>query len=83
MHGCKYLQFCTYLGKNFTGMLDRMQSCVLHKTHGLFRSYVNNQTRGTRARFYLATMERLSRTKPAPAQGTTSLGLSTYYIRPC
>ena len=83
VHGCRYRQFCTYTGDDFIGMLDRMQSCTLHITHGLFRSYVNNQTRGTRARFYLANMERLSSTKPAPAKGTTSLGLTTYYIRPC
>ncbi len=83
IHGCKYLQFCTYTGDDYTGMLDRMQSCTLHITHGWFRSYVNNQTRGTRARFLLANKQRLSSTKPAPAKGTTSLGLTTYYIRPC
>jgi len=83
VHGCKYGQFCTYTGDDYTGMLDQMSSCTLHTTHGLFRSYVNNQTRGTRARFYLGDRRLITRTKPAPAKGTTSFGLTTYYIRPC
>lgn len=51
-HGCDYTQFCTYVNKNYTGMIDRMSSCTWHTTHGLFVSYVNNQTPGTRARLY-------------------------------
>jgi hypothetical protein len=68
-------------------MVDRMSSCVLHRSHGVFRSYVNNQTRGTRARFYNHVMEFLTFTKPAPDKGTTSYGGNdedgAYFILPC
>jgi hypothetical protein len=82
-HGCNYTQFCTYVNKNYTGMTDRMSSCTWHETHGLFVSYVNNQTPGTRARLYGRYLNLLSYTKPAPAKGTTSLGYPTFFIRPC
>jgi hypothetical protein len=62
-------------------MLDRMSSCTWHFTPDYFQSYVNNQTRGTRARFYGFFHELLSFSKPAPDKGTTSL--NTFYVRPC
>lgn len=83
VHGCGYYQFCTYANSDYTGMIDRMSSCTWHRTHGLFVAYVNNQTPGTRATFYGAGHQFLSHTKPAFAQGTTSLGYPTFYIRPC
>jgi hypothetical protein len=87
-HGCEYYQFCTYKNRNFTGMVDRMSSCVLHRSHGIFRSYVNNQTQGTRAKFYNYYVQFLSNTFPAYHEGTTSLGGNdadegTWFIRPC
>jgi hypothetical protein len=82
-YGCDPGQFCTYVNKNYTGMIDRMSSCTSHKTHGLFVSYVNNQTRGTRARLYDKNLNLLSYTKAAPDKGTTSLGYPTFFIRPC
>jgi hypothetical protein len=87
VHGCRPGQFCTYANRNYTDMVDRMSSCGLHRSHGVFRSYVNNQTRGTRAKFYDSTVELLSKTKPAPNKGTTSLGGNgpdgAFFIRPC
>jgi hypothetical protein len=48
------------------------------------RAYVNNQTRGTRARFYDGDLNFLSWTKPAPDKGTSvSVGAVTWYVRPC
>jgi hypothetical protein len=82
VYGCKYLQFCTYSSNHYTGMVDRVSSCTRHESHAFFRSYVNNQTRGTRARFLRGDGKLLSRTQPAPATGTTSLG-AAFYIRPC
>ncbi len=76
-HGCNYTQFCTYTHTNYTGMLDRMSSCTWHVPHrngGVwFQSYVNNQTRGTRARLYDYSRNLLSYTKPAPDKGATAL----------
>jgi hypothetical protein len=83
-HGCKFKQFCLYQKMNYTGMVARMSSCTLHDTSlFIFESYVNNQTRGTRARFYDDNLHLLSHTNPAPAEGTTSLGVRTFYVRPC
>lgn len=82
VHGCRYLEFCTYSTRNYSVMVDRVKSCTWHISHGFFRSYVNNQTPGTRASFYNYDRHRLSFTKPAFAQNTTSLGWA-YYIRPC
>ena len=67
-------------------MLDRMSSCTLHVAHAKpiwFHPYVNNQTRGTRARFYGSDMRFLSYSKPAPDKGASSLGASAWYIRHC
>jgi hypothetical protein len=87
VHGCNYYEFCTYKNSNFTVMVDRMSSCVLHHSHGVFRSYVNHQTPGTRARFYDHEVKFLSKTYPAFHKGTTSLGGNgpdgAYYILPC
>jgi hypothetical protein len=80
-HGCNYYQFCTYAYKDYKVMFDRMSSCTWHFTPDYFQSYVNNQARGTRARFYGFFHEFLSYSKPAPDKGTTSL--NTFYVRPC
>jgi hypothetical protein len=82
---CDQGMFCTFANPNYTGWVDRMSSCVLHISHYEFRSYINRQTRGTRARFYDIDLNLLSYTKPAPDRGTTSLGGwdETWYIRPC
>ena len=58
----------------------------LHVAHAKpiwLHPYVNNQTRGTRARFYGSDMRFLSYSKPAPAKITSSLGASAWYIRHC
>ena len=88
VHGCNYYEFCTYANSNYTVMVDRMSSCVLHRSRGIFRSYVNNQTPGTRAIFYNYYVEFLTKTYPAFHQGTTRYGGTdphdgTYFIRPC
>ncbi|MFC7495983.1 MULTISPECIES: hypothetical protein [unclassified Nocardioides] len=83
VHGCEYYQFCTYAFSNFTGMVDRMSSCTWHYTPRWFGAYVNNQTPGTRARFYDYSGRFLSYTRPAFYAGSTSLGDRTNYIRPC
>jgi hypothetical protein len=81
---CYYTQFCTYRNANYTDIVDRVSSCVLHHSHGNFRSYINNQTPGTRARFYDALVRPTTWTKPAFAKGTTSLGgIDAWYINPC
>ena len=82
VHGCHYLQFCTYSSAHYTGLVDRMSSCTWHTSHAFFRSYVNNQTAGTRARLYRGDRKLLTRTRPALSQGTTSYG-AAFYIRPC
>ncbi len=85
VHGCQYYQFCTYGGRYFSGMVDRMSSCTWHVSHGFFRSYVNNQTPGTRATFYRYHRQFITRTQPALYGGTVSEGTAhaTHYIRPC
>ena len=86
VHGCKYYQFCTYGKRNFTGMVDRVSSCTWHISHGFFVAYVNNQTPGTRARFY-NYYRRLIGTTPQAFykdwQFGNDLGHDTHYIKPC
>jgi hypothetical protein len=83
---CHYLQFCTYYHRNYTGIESRMVSCVLHEDRaGIFGSYINNQTRGTRARFYDSGVELIATTQPALFWNTVDpfLASATFYIRPC
>jgi hypothetical protein len=83
---CKYYQFCTYHTRDWHGIENRMQSCVLHNDRGgIFGSYRNNQTPGTRARFYNSGVELIATTHPAPFQNTVDpfLASATFYIRPC
>jgi hypothetical protein len=83
---CHYYQFCTYYNRNYTGIETRMVSCVLHLDRGgIFGSYRNNQTPGTRARFYNSGYGLLVRTHPAPFRNTVDpfLASATFYIRPC
>lgn len=84
-HGCKYTQFCTYANRNYTGRIHRMSSCTWHIAHFSPASYVNNQTRGTRGRFYDNARGLLGRAKPAPDKDVTTVRvlLGTAYIRPC
>ena len=82
---CKYYQFCTYRNRDYTGIESRMQSCVLHIDRaGIFGSYWNNQTAGTRARFYNSGVELIATTQPAPFWNTVDpfLESATFYIRP-
>jgi hypothetical protein len=81
---CYYTQFCTYRNANYTDIVDRVSSCVLHRSHGNFKSYINNQTAGTRARFYDALVRPTTWTMPAYYAGTTRLGgIEAWYINPC
>jgi hypothetical protein len=83
---CKYYQFCTYYNRDFTGIESRMQSCTLHIDRaGIFGSYRNEQTSGTRARFYNSGYELIATTQPAPFRNTVDpfLASATFYIRPC
>jgi hypothetical protein len=84
-HGCDPGQFCLYQNDNYTVMVARMSSCTWHDVRDkYFRSYVNGlRPLGTRARFYTATQNFITYTKPSPDKGTTSYGLSTGYVRPC
>jgi len=83
---CHYYQFCTYYNRDYTGIESRMESCVLHIDRaGIFGSYWNNQTAGTRARFYNSGVELIATTQPAPFWNTVDpfLASATFYIRPC
>jgi hypothetical protein len=83
---CRYYQFCTYHTRDWHGIENRMQSCVLHNDRGgIFGSYRNNQTPGTRARFYDSGVELIATTQPAPFKNTVDpfLASATFYIRPC
>lgn len=83
IYGCNYLEFCLYR-YNFQGLVARMKACTWYDVRDIyFTSYVNNQTRGTRAAFYDYARNRISYTKPATATGTTSLALRTAWVRPC
>lgn len=85
-YGCQYYQFCTYGKRDFTGIVDRISSCTWHISHGFFVAYVNNQTPGTRARFYNYYRQFIAISQPAfykDAQFGNDLGHNTHYIRPC
>ncbi|MGH3314711.1 MAG: hypothetical protein ACRDO0_01075 [Nocardioidaceae bacterium] len=62
-----------------------MSSCGWHVSHGFFQSYVNNQSPGTRAKFYRYYRQFITRTQPAIYGGTVPewIGHATHYIRPC
>jgi hypothetical protein len=85
VYGCQDYQFCTYGTRHFSGVVDRMSSCGWHVSHGFFQSYVNNQTPGTRAKFYRYYRQFITRTQPPPYSGTVPewIGHATHYIRPC
>jgi hypothetical protein len=86
VHSCRYYQFCTYGQRPFKGVVDRMSSCTWHVSHGFFVSYVNNQTPGTRARFYNYFGRLIARSQPAFYQDSrfgNGSGHDTHYIRPC
>lgn len=82
---CPYLHFCVFSEKNFRGTMHPMKSCTWHRTHFLPASWVNNQTAGTRARFYDNRLNLLYTTPGAYSLDADSwtLGLSTFYFRPC
>jgi hypothetical protein len=82
---CPYLHFCVFSGKNFRGTMHPMKSCTWHRTHFLPASWVNNQTSGTRARFYDNRLNLLYTTPGAYSLDADSwtLGLYTFYFRPC
>jgi hypothetical protein len=82
---CPYLHFCVFSGKNFQGTMHPMKSCTWHRTHFLPASWVNNQTAGTRARFYDNRLNLLHTTPGAYSLDADSwtLGLYTFYFRPC
>jgi len=84
-YNCRYLEFCLYANRDFTGMVDRMWRCIPYDTRYLwFTSYVNNQTPYTRAEFlYFDKTTHVAWTKPAYNRGTTSLASDTYYVKPC
>jgi hypothetical protein len=84
--GCRYYEFCTYWGADFSGIQTRMRSCVLHDARGIKRSYVNNQTPGTRARFYNSGVEHIETSHPAQISVTPIDEMHSsaiWYIRPC
>lgn len=86
VHGCAYYQFCTYGTRDYSGMVDRISSCTWHISHGFFTAYVNNQTPGTRARFYDYYRNFVGISVPAFYQDANFgnvLGHQTHYIRPC
>lgn len=90
IHGCHYTQFCTYENRNYTGMIDQMVSCTLHRTNSwadgrIIAEYMNNQTPGTVAKFYTSTGSYLWSTHPALASGAVPFVIALFgeYIRPC
>jgi hypothetical protein len=86
VRGCAYYQFCTYGKRDFSGMVDRMSSCTWHVSHGFFVAYVNNQTRGTTAKFYNYFGRLIGVTPPAFYEDWrfgNSIGHETHFIRPC
>jgi len=55
------------------------------RPRGHLRVYRNNQTPGTRARFYDSGVDLIAATHPAPFRNTVDpfLASATFYIRPC
>lgn len=82
---CPYLHLCVFSEVNFKGSMHPMKSCTLHRAHFLPASWVNNQTRGTRARFY-DFQRHLKYTTPGAYSldsDSFALGLYIEYFRPC
>jgi|SRR5215471_10664074 len=84
IHGCPFLYFCAYSGTNFTGSVIPMLNCQLYTMPFAGEgSWVNNQTRGTRAEFLGSRGQLLNFTAPAPSQNASKNWTNVFFVKPC
>jgi hypothetical protein len=83
VHGCPYYYFCAYSGANFTGTKIQMYYCQFYNMpFAGTGSWVNNQTPGTRARFYDYYYNLKATTAGAYSTGTYNW-TPIYHVKPC
>ena len=82
-HGCPYLYFCAFSGTNFTGTKIQMYYCQFYNMPFVGTgSWVNNQTPGTRAKFYDLYYNLKFTTAGAYSTGTYNW-TPIFYVKPC
>jgi hypothetical protein len=82
-HGCPYYYFCAFSGRNFTGTKIQMYYCQFYTMpFSGTGSWVNNQTPGTRAKFYDAYYNLKATTAGAYSTGTYNW-TPIYHVKPC
>ncbi len=82
---CPYLYFCEWSGTNYTGSERSLLTCGTFYGNPFFGtgSWKNNQTSGTRARFYSSGVNLIFIT-PGAWSGDTSYNWNpVYFIEPC
>jgi hypothetical protein len=78
-YGCSYLYFCTYANRDYSGAQTFLYNCA--STAVLpFRSYVNNQTRGTIAHWGGHV---IGQSKPAPSGYPFDTITDYITVKPC
>jgi hypothetical protein len=89
VHGCSYYNLCLYTGYNYSGTMHHLYNCEPYYTPYAFHSVVNNQTPGTRGRFYNSA-HGLIWTSPGAlwysgnVDGIAGgLGNRSWYVKPC
>jgi hypothetical protein len=84
MHRCPYKYFCTYTKSYWEGTMHELYHCRYYSTPYDVNSWSNNQTKGTRARFYDYRGRYFYTTYGAPwdAHWETKAG-QIYSIKPC
>lgn len=82
---CSYLYFCAFTGTGYSGTKISMYYCQFYDTFSLYGngSWINNQTAGTRARFYDSNYRLIFTTPPAPSRSPSYNWTPVYHIKPC
>ncbi|MFI5692031.1 peptidase inhibitor family I36 protein [Kribbella sp. NPDC051586] len=86
MYRCPYHYMCVYTGARFAGTMHMLYHCREYATPYTIQSWVNNQSKGTRAEFRHYYHAPIYQTPGAPSYDTLidkNLTRSTYYIKPC
>lgn len=86
MYRCPYQYMCVYTGARFAGTMHMFYHCREYSTPYSIHSWVNNQSKGTKAVFRHNAHLPIYYTPGAPSYDTLisdTMTRSIYYIKPC
>lgn len=86
IYRCPYQYMCVYTGVNYSWVMHMFYHCREYATPYLIHSWVNNQSKGTKAVFRHGAHLPIFYTPGAPSRSSQvddTLSRSTYYIKPC